>query len=65
MRNDSGMPARREMSVRDVHFNCPVDLNRQMRVYAALNDTTVTAVIITAVKEYLEREAPELRDKFT
>lgn len=47
--------------MKDVHFNCPSDLNKQMRVYAALNDTTVTSLIICAVTEFLDRQAPELR----
>ncbi len=49
-----------EKTVKDVHFNCPAELNKRMRVYAALEDTTVTALIIDAVEAYLENKAPHL-----
>lgn len=42
-----------EKAFKDVHFNCPADLSKHMRIYAAVNDTTVTNIIITAVQEYL------------
>ncbi|MGV9187864.1 hypothetical protein ACTOVJ_07165 [Arcanobacterium canis] len=60
MRNNSKPGARG--ATKDVHFNCPADLLKQMRVYAALNDTNVTALIINSVTDYLDRQAPSLRE---
>lgn len=40
--------------MRSVHFNCPKELHRRMRVWAAENDSSMTALIIEAVTAYLD-----------
>lgn len=43
---------------RDVHFNCPAELSKKLRLTAALEDTTVTALIVAALEAYLSSFPP-------
>ncbi|VDG75796.1 Uncharacterised protein [Actinobaculum suis] len=57
---DRRVERRRDDRFKDVHFNCPTGLHKRMRVYCALNDVTITSVIISAVNEYLDRAREDM-----
>lgn len=44
---------------RDVHFNCPVDLYREARIFSVRSDVTFTNVLVSALTEYLARNSPD------
>lgn len=57
---DNKQRGTRAESTRDVHFNCPADVYKQLRVYCALSDKSMTAVIIEALGKHLAENQQEL-----
>ncbi|MDY5127765.1 MULTISPECIES: hypothetical protein [Actinotignum] len=39
---------------KDVHFNCPGLLAKKLQILAVIKETTLTALIVTALENYLE-----------